>query len=172
MIEELIESRRSIRKFKEEVPSMELIEEILSLSTMGPSYAASRAVEFVIVEEKENLKKLADMELFGTSYLKDAPVAILVMTNSSTARYWIEECAIVSSYIGLVAEDKGLSTCWVNVRSGETQDGRDYQEFFKEEFNIPKDYSVLTIIPMGIRDERVRKREIIDIKSKIHLEKF
>ena len=172
MIEEIIKSRRSIRKYKAEVPSMETIEEILSLSILGPSYASSRPVEFLLVTEKENLKKLADMEMFGTQYLKDAPMCILVMTKADTVRNWVEECAIVSSYIGLCAVDKGLSTCWVNVREGETQDGRDYQEFFKEEFGVPKDHKVLTIIPIGTGDERVRRREEIDIKSKIHMEKY
>lgn len=172
MIEEIIKSRRSIRKYKAEVPSMETIEEILSLSILGPSYASSRPVEFLVVTEKENLKKLADMEMFGTQYLKDAPMCILVMANADTVRNWVEECAIVSSYIGLCAVDKGLSTCWVNVREGETQDGRDYQEFFKEEFSVPKDHKVLTIIPIGTGDERVRRREEIDIKSKIHMEKY
>ena len=70
MLKEIIKARRSIRKYKPELPSMETIEEILSLSIMGPSYASSRPVEFVIVTEKENLKKLADMEMFGTQYLK------------------------------------------------------------------------------------------------------
>ena len=44
MLKEIIKARRSIRKYKPELPSMETIEEILSLSIMGPSYASSSGI--------------------------------------------------------------------------------------------------------------------------------
>lgn len=172
MVQEIILQRRSIRKYTEEKVDKSELEEMLMHALMGPSNANARPVQFVVVEDKESLKKLAGVEKFGTTYIKDAPLVVIVIADTEASPTWVEEGAIAGAYLQLLAEEKGYSTCWINLREGKTPEGIEMQEFVKEEFAIPKKFGVLCMIPMGKKDERVRKREKFEIGEKVHYEKF
>lgn len=172
MVEEIILQRRSIRKYTDEKVDKGELEEILMHSLMGPSNANARPVQFVVVEDKESLKKLAGVEKFGTTYIKDVPMVVLVIADTEASTTWVEEGAIAASYLQLLAEEKGYSTCWINVREGKTPEGVEMQDYIREEFSIPKKYGVLCMIPIGRKNEKVRKREKFEIGEKVHYEKF
>ena len=66
MIDQVIESRRSIRKFKQEAPSKELIEQVLKAGLQAPYAAASVSREdfrrfIVISRESKATAKVASM---------------------------------------------------------------------------------------------------------------
>ena len=55
----LIQNRRSTRKFTEQLLSPEQVELILKAALMAPASKRSNPWQFVVVEDKEMLKKLA-----------------------------------------------------------------------------------------------------------------
>ena len=170
MLKELINERRSIRKYEEKKVDHEKIEEILSYAVLGPVYGGTRNVEFILVEDKEKLEELSQMQKFGTLYIKDLPALVIILNQDS--KYWIEEASIAAAYLQLLAQEEGLNTSFIDVRDGKTKDGEDYQKYFRQMFNIPKDKNILAMIPLGYGHERVRKREAVEIKSKLHYEKY
>ena len=56
----LIQNRRSTRKFTEQLLSPEQVELILKAALMAPASKRSNPWQFVVVEDKEMLKKLAE----------------------------------------------------------------------------------------------------------------
>ena len=46
---------------------------------MAPTSKSQRAWHFVVVDDKTDLEKLADAKNLGSQFLKDAPVAIVVL---------------------------------------------------------------------------------------------
>ena len=94
MIKEIIDKRRTIRKFTDEKVNHELLEELLMYALMGPSYANARPVQFLVVEDKEGLEKLSEVERFSAKYVKDAPCAVVVMADTDLSKFAIEESTI------------------------------------------------------------------------------
>ncbi len=172
MLKEIIKKRRSIRKYTDEAVPRDVLEEICMYALMGPSYANARPVQFLIVDDKEKLLKLSEIEKFGSGYVKDAPLAIIVMADTSLSKYVTEECSIAASYLQLMAQDKGLTTSWINLREGNAQNGKSKQEYVKELFTIPNSWAVQCIIPMGYGNEKVRRREDFDVTTKMHFNEF
>lgn len=172
MLKEIINNRRSIRKFKNEKIDHKLLEELLKYSLMGPSYGNAHPVQFIIVEDKETLNTLSNIETFGTKYIADVPAIIIVMADTNISTTWIEECSIAASYFQLLSQEAGLNTSWVNLKDGTTKDGIEIQKFARNLFNLPKNISTLCMIPVGYGNDKIRKRVDFDPSPKIHYEKY
>lgn len=172
MLKDIILKRRTTRAYKEDKVDRELILDILKHSLMGPSYANAHPVNFVLIEDKDSLKKLSEIEKFGTRYIADVPCGVLVMADTEITKVWVEECSIVASYLGLLAQEAGLNTSWVDLKEGNTQKGVEIQTYLRDEFNIPENFKTLCFIPIGYGNERHKKRGDFDISDKVHIEKF
>ena len=71
----LIQNRRSTRKFTEQLLSPEQVELILKAALMAPASKRSNPWQFVVVEDKEMLKKLAGCKKNGKQRIWDWAVA-------------------------------------------------------------------------------------------------
>lgn len=65
--------RRSTRKFTEQLLSPEQVELILKAALMAPASKRSNPWQFVVVEDKEMLKKLAGCKKNGSAFLRVVP---------------------------------------------------------------------------------------------------
>ena len=74
---EAIFKRRSIRKYKDEPVSDELIDKLLRAAMAAPSAGNEQPWHFVVVKDKETLKRLSKLSPYA-SMLKDAPIGIVV----------------------------------------------------------------------------------------------
>lgn len=172
MLKDIIKKRRTVRKFKDQAVDRKELEELLMYATMGPSAGNSHPVEFIVVDDKEKIEQLSNMESFATLYLKEAPCIVIVMANTEICRTWVEECAIAASYLQLLAEEKGLNTAWINVNEGKTSDKRSFEEYFAEEFNLPKKYRALCLIPIGYKKGGTKDHKEYDVTEKVHYNEF
>ena len=66
----LIKSRRSTRKFTEQLLSPEQVEMILKAALMAPASKMKNPWQFVVVEDKEMLLKLSECKPAGATFLK------------------------------------------------------------------------------------------------------
>ena len=101
---ELIKKRRSIRKFTNQLLSPEQVESLLKAVLMAPSSKRSNAWQFVLVENKEMLQKLASCKKNGSTFLETAALAIVVLANPM-------ESDVFSSY-------QRCESCCFGERSG------------------------------------------------------
>ena len=170
---DLIKNRRSMRKFTDEELSQDQVVTLLKAALMSPSSKRSTPWQFIVVDDKETLQKLSLCKELGASFLKDAPLAIVVMADPLASDVWIEDASIASLMIQLQAEDLGLGSCWIQVRERFTATGIPSGDFVHNVLDIPLQLQVLSIVAIG---HKGMERKPFDEErlqwEKIHLEKY
>ena len=152
----LIKQRRSTRKFTEEPLTPEQVEAILKAGLMAPSSKRSRPWQFIVVEDKEMLQKLAHCKNGGSAFLEGCSLAVVVCADVMASDVWVEDASVASIYMQLQAEDLGLGSCWCQIRNRVTEDERDSNDYVRFLLQIPYQLDVLSIIGFGHKDQ-VRK---------------
>ena len=97
---ELCRRRRSIRRYLPKRIGDEGIRESLKVALTAPASFGHQAVEFVVVRDKETIRKLGACKTCGGSQINGADTVIVTMVrtgNKSQAEFWIEEGAIASA---------------------------------------------------------------------------
>ncbi len=155
-LHELLKTRRSIRKYTDEMLSPDDVKLILQAGLMSPSSKRTNGWEFVVVEDKETLEALSRCKDLGAKLIAGAALAIVVLADPLKSDVWIEDASIASILMQLQAEDLGLGSCWVQVRERFGADEKPADEYVRELLDIPLQMQVLSIIAIGKKDE-VRK---------------
>ena len=104
MLKDIILKRRSVRKYKDKEVDREKLEELLMYASMGPSNGNSHPVEFIVVDDKEKIEELSNMDSFATLYLKEAPLIVIVIANTDICKTWVEEASLTAAYLQLLLE--------------------------------------------------------------------
>ncbi len=122
MGEELIKtifSRRSIRKYTEELVPEEHVTTILEAAMAAPSASNRKPWHFVTVTERATLNRLADAHKYGKMLYK-APLCIVVCGDESVSqRFWEQDCSAATQNILLAAQALGLGSVWCGVYPSE-----------------------------------------------------
>lgn len=170
---DLVQRRRSIRKFTDEKLTDEQVQTIMRAALMSPSSKSTTPWEFILIEDKETLSKLSASKKVGSKLLEGCMLAVVVIANPLSSDVWIEDTSIASLMIQLQAEDLGLGSCWVQIRNRETPSDTSSEDFVRALLDIPLQMQVLSIIAIGNKGQ---ERAPIDEDKlqweKIHIEKF
>ncbi len=150
---DLLQKRRSKRKFTTQKVGPEKIEKLVAAALMSPTGKKKNHWDFIIVEEPSMLEKLSKCKPHSASLIAGAPLAIVVIGNPDESDTWIEDCSIASIIIQLEAEDLGLGSCWVQVRNREHNDVEMASDYIIKMLEIPNDRKVLSVIAIGYSDE-------------------
>ena len=170
---ELIKNRRSMRKFTDEELTQEQVVELMKAALMAPTSKRSNAWQFVLVDDKETLKKLSLCKEQASAFIADAALAVVVTADPLASDVWIEDASIASIDLQLQAEDMGLGSCWVQVRERFTASGMDSGQYVQQVLDIPLQLQVLSIIAIGHKGmERKPFNEEHLQWDKIHLNKY
>ena len=157
---ERIKGRRSIRKYSEKQVPEEDVKKVIEAGIWAPSSNHCEPVEFIIVREKTKKEELSEISRWS-SFLKQAPVNIAVIAKDSSCLVEDSSAAVMSMMIE--AHSLGLGTCWIDCRNA--------QDFIKNALKIPKDFYVITVLPLGYPDENPSsKRKTAD--EKVSFEKY
>ena len=149
---DLLKTRRSIRQFKDKQISKETIEQIIKAGLLAPSSKNKRPVEFVVVEDKDTIKKLKKCKGKGVDSLNTATCAIAVIADSEKSDVWVEDASIAMTLMHIAAENLGLGSVWIQIRNRFVE-GRSSEEEVRRVLNIPDNYGVLSILAIGYKDE-------------------
>ena len=167
---ELIKKRRSMRKFTEEELTQEQVVTLMKAALMAPTSKRSNAWQFIVVDDKETLKKLSFCKEQASQFIADAALAVVVTADPLASDVWIEDASIASIYLQLQAEDMGLGSCWVQLRERFTASGMSSNEYV---LDIPLQLQALSIIAIGHKGmERKPFNEDNLQWEKIHLNKY
>ena len=135
---ELIQSRRSTRKYDSKAVEREKLEQIVEAGRYAPSGGNSQTVHFIVIQKKEVQDKLADlvkrefakMEVQEGMYISmvhsieaaqkgayifhyNAP-ALIVTANQKDYGNNIADCACALENMMLMANELDLGSCWIN----------------------------------------------------------
>lgn len=162
---EAIKTRRSIRRFSDKPVSQEDIETILDLVRYSPSWANMQCWRFVVVRDKEKIKKISELS-YVESFLKpmgykanpatkgigEAPVVIIACAEPSKSGviwnqpYYMTDMGIASQTLMLAVRGLGLGTVFVGIFE---------EDAIRKLLDIPSDIRVVGIFPIGhLQDEK------------------
>lgn len=128
-----IETRRSIRNFKDTPVPHDLIEKIVKVASYAPSWKNTQVARYVVVENKEIQEKIANDAVLGFSYntgtiTKAAALVVVTMvhgrsgyekdgsfTTSKEDRWEVFDTGIATQTFCLAAHDLGLGTVIMGI---------------------------------------------------------
>lgn len=151
-----IEKRYSVRRFKDKEVEQEKIDKLIDAARLAPSAKNVQPCYFVIIKDKEKRAQLTDI-CKGQKFVSEAPIAIAVCANrrdytmTSGEKAYTVDAAIAAEHIALEAVEQGLGTCWM---------GAFYADQLAELIELPKDYKVVTLLPIGYPADTKRKRSL------------
>ncbi len=160
LMEQLLQKRRSIRKFKDkEIPS-QIVDSIMKSVLFSPTGNNKKEWEFIVVDNRELLDKLAVLKNSGAGKLiKNAPMAVVVLGDSTRSDVWIEDCSIAATILQLLLESYGLGSCWVQVRLRMADENQTTEEFIQKLLSIPEHQKVEMILAFGYPNEVKSKHD-------------
>lgn len=166
--------RRSVRKYTGEAIPEDKIKLILQAGLASATSKNRKPWEFVVVQEKETLQKLAKCRTGAAKMLETAGCAIVVFGDTSvTPDVWVEDCSIAMSNMHLMADALGLGSCWIQGRCREAENGQSTESFCRELLGVPEQFALEAILSIGVPAERPAGYTVENLKEeKIRWEKF
>lgn len=161
----LIFRRRSIRKYTEKPVSDEEIRSLLEAAMAAPSANNGQPWRFVVVRDKEKLRRLAAAHPYG-KMLAEAALAIAVCGDPAASQWWVVDCAAATENILLAATGLGLGGVWLGCHGREER-----EEGIRRELGIPATIGVLSLVALGHPAEQKEPRTQYD-PAKVHSERW
>ena len=169
----VLEKRRSIRKFKSTPVEPEKIQALIEAAVRTPTSRGRNPWEFIVVTEPDLLPKLAKAKAHGSAFLAEAPLAVVVAADTSKSDAWVEDCSIAAFVLQLVAEELGLGSCWVQIRMRPHDDKLSADDYVRGLFNLPETHHVECIIGIGYRGEAKAGHSFETLPfDQVHRDKF
>lgn len=169
----LLRKRRSIRSYKSSPVEEEKLKVLIEALLRSPSSRGINPWEFVLVSDKQTLIELSLSKQHGSEFLKNASLGIVILGNEKRSDVWIEDCSIASIIVQLTAEDLGLGSCWVQIRSRNHNDEITSEQYIQQLLQIPSHLRVLSVIGIGYPDEEKKPVSEDTLRfNKIHLHKY
>lgn len=153
MFIELLRKRRSIRQFTDEKVEKEKIDLLIEAMLRAPSSRSLNPWEFVVVAESATIEELSRCKAHGSTFMKNAPLAIVVVADPAKSDVWVEDCSIATLNLHYAAADLGLGSCWVQVRLRSREDGVTAEEHVKRVLHLEDDMVVEAIVAIGYPKE-------------------
>lgn len=173
MILELLQKRRSIRQFEQKPVEQDKIEYLVETMLRSPSSRSLNPWEFVVVRNPATIEALAKAKPHGATFLKNAPLAIVVCADPKKCDVWVEDSSIASILLHLAATDLGLGSCWVQIRLREHDGSRMATEYIADLLGLEKGMMVEAVIAIGYPKERKQghPKESL-LYERVHYERF
>lgn len=169
---DVIKKRRSIRRYLPREVEEEKIIEILKAAMFSPSANHRRPWEFIVVKDSKTRNKLS-LSTNWSSFAGGAPVVIVVVSDETKSREWLEDASIVGEHIYLEATNQGLGTCWVQIRDSKRPNGDGAEDYVRSLLGIPSNFRVVCLMPIGYPAEELPEHSDTEFEqSKLHQEKW
>ncbi|MEN2995147.1 MAG: nitroreductase family protein [Thermodesulfovibrio sp.] len=160
---EVIKTRRSIRKYKEEKPPEELIKRCIEAALYAPSARNSQPWYFIIVRDKEKIKQLSKAQPY-TKFLEEAPYVVVALADPSKSNHWLEDMGCALMAFLLEAHSLGLGACWGAIYHPENQER---EKYVKEIIEIPENLRVIACIGIGYPNEIPKPKKVKSIDEAV-----
>ena len=145
----MIKARRSVRKFQDRAVESDKIDILVEAALRSPSSRGLNPWEFVVIQDRAMLDQLAQCKPHGATFLKNAPLGIVVLADPKTCDVWTEDTSIAATYIQLAAESMALKSCWIQIRNREYEKGKTASQRVAELLKVPDNLEVACIIAIG-----------------------
>jgi nitroreductase len=177
-ITEIINKRRSVRKYKETPVDKESISTIIDAGRVSPSACNAQPGRFIAVTEKELINEIVKEGLGGAvpnKWAATAPVIIVgcakldILTHRigesvKGIQYHQVDLGISMEHMVLKATEMGLGTCWI---------GWFKERRIKKILNIPKGWKIIALLTLGYpQDESTVQTPRLELEKVLFFNKF
>ena len=177
---EIIEKRRSIRKYKAISIDNNKINELIRSAILAPSGNNTQPWHYIIIDDESVKKEVARLS-HNQKWMEAAPLQIVCIADIRTRikdnediildeetslfelKQIIRDTAISIEHMVLEAVNQGLGSCWVAWYK---------QNQIKSLLSIPNDKYVVGILTIGYADEDPKQRPRKGIEEIIHKNKW
>ena len=160
---EVIEKRRSIRKYSDRPVETDLLNTIVKLAQTAPSSRNCKSSAFMIIEDRDTLDALSQMRDYGSGLISGAPAAILVMGDESKTDLWVDNCAISATFVQLAVTALDLASCWVHCngrpRLKAEPDGEKAEDYVRGLLGLKEGIRPYCVIAIGYPQEEESKEK-------------
>lgn len=169
---DIVQKRRSVRRFTDEELTPEQVQALLRAALMSPTSKGTRAWHFIVVDDKQLLEKMSQCKSAGADFVKGAPLAIVVLMDTSLTDVWVEDASIAAVTIQYQATELGLSSCWAQIRMRGMEDGTPANDILRFLLGYPDTMQAEAIIAVGhqaidrkLQDESNLKWESVHVNQ-------
>ncbi|QLH08268.1 nitroreductase family protein [Candidatus Nitrosotenuis sp. DW1] len=151
---DLISLRHSVRAFKEQKISDEVVEKILTAATKASSAGNLQSYQIFVITKKEDKKRLA-VAAHEQNFIENASVVFVFCADPVTSAgeygkrgedlYCIQDATIACTYAQLAAHSLGFSSIWV---------GSFIEEQVARILNLPSGIRAIAMLVVGIPAEK------------------
>ena len=162
---EAIKIRRSIRQFQNKPIPRNILESLVDAGRYAATARDIQPWEFVVITERETLKKIAALAENGR-FIADAASCVVVYTNDT--KYFLEDGSAATQNILVAAASLGIGSCWV------AGDKKPYCADVSYLLSVPIGYKLISIIALGYPTDKnaLNVAEKRSLKESLHWEKF
>lgn len=156
---ELIETRRSIRSYKDQEIEEDKLNYVLQAFRKAPSAKNLQPWKLVVIKNKKILKDIA-IACNNQTFMEEAPVIIAACAKEEESygsmggymNSYPIDIAIALEHLILAATEKGLGTCWI---------GAFKEQLVKDILGVPENVRVVALTPLGYpaREASIRGRK-------------
>jgi len=161
-VKKAIGKRRSIRKYKTNGISDNLVKELINAARLAPSGSNRQGARYKVISDKGTIQKLRESRIYPQGFVYTAPVLIICCYDKSAYprqgeegddKFYgtehvvraIRDLSIASSFIVLQATELGLGTCYVGWMD---------KEKIKKILDLPESVEALFTITVGYPAEQ------------------
>lgn len=159
---ELAKNRYSCRYFSEQEVEQEKINKILEAARLAPTGKNSQSQRILVLTDKKELSKLSGCTPYGWN----APLVFLICYDKNEC--WkrsldnfdggMQDICIVTTHMMLEVTSLGLGSTWVGA----------FDPFkAREIYNVPENYEIAAILPVGYPSEKAHPSRLHDDRKTI-----
>ena len=153
---DLLETRRSIRKFSQQSVTEEVLWQVVDLCRWAPSSRNSQGTTYTMIREREVTEFLADLRGSSSSPIAASPMAVAVSADPEITSRPEQDACIAAYHLTLAARLHGLGTCWIADMN---------RDNVKQRLGIPVAHYLATVTPLGYPAERPKVKPRKPVES-------
>jgi nitroreductase len=167
MFMDLITKRRSIRRFSADKVEAQKVELLKEAALRAPSSRGINPWEFIFITDRNLLVNLSAAKPHGSTFLKAAPLGVVVCADPQKSDVWVEDASIATIFIELAAASIDLGSCWIQIRKRMHDETLTAEAYITNLLNIPSHLKVESMIAIGYPAESKPPHS----KERLHNEK-
>jgi nitroreductase len=180
---EQLHSHRSIRKYKQQEVSDDVLSTILEASTAASTSGNMQAYSIVVTRDKNMKSKMMEAH-FNQSMLMDAPVFLTFCADFNRMRRWLQEsdaannfdnfmsfmigsidAILASQNAAIAAESLGLGVCYMGTTLASASE-------IGKVLELPENVIPVVGFSLGYPDEQPEERRRLPLDAIVHKEKY
>lgn len=147
---ENMKTRRSIRKYKDEMPTQDIINQVIEAGTYAPSGMGMQSPIIVAVTDRSTRDRLSKLNAAIMGSEQDpfygAPVVLVVLADKNRPSFLYDGSLVMGNLMN-AAHSLGLGSCWIH-RAKEVFNSAEGKALLKE-WNIEGNYEGIAHCILG-----------------------